>query len=617
MDGRQRRTALSDMRSNPVKLYEWAKTYLAFKANADTDEIKEIFWKKIYVYLQKDSDNSSEGVIEQNTDTSNIDCSDENIGEILPDVESSFDIRRQKDSLDLLLSLILMVHQVKDGVSRWERLFDFHEFFSFLPYALKKNQFRVDPKELRNFIHKFLEKLESDYADDLTPENFIDYCYQQAEEKEPTAFEDYIKINWNEIKESIETISKAEKLFSEARIGVIKLINASDWDAQNIFSRINTEGTKLETVELLSAKPYWNRPVTITDQDTLDRIDNLYKLINITSVEKVRWDIAATLIGAINDGGLFFEHKNSNTSQRYEVSINEVTLGFKLLSALINGGISKTHISMLETNDKWDMNINETIDEINLIISILLQNKFFKDFQAWQKPLCTLIGNTPVLEFITILMVLWKEGGSVRGYSTEAAHSLQQKAKILFDRLVFEYTTRMWRGSSDSKFVNDLKRISLRIEPVPQDNWDELIASSCRGIYKGHQISYSTLTPILYYYYVLKEIHPLRAHDVTYDVDHIIPDSKVKNNTLCDPNLKDSLGNLCLLPKKDNISKGKKLLKEITDDWLKSQVSIYTEIDVNDFNKFSDLSNMEAMCEERGALFAKVFKDKRSKALIN
>lgn len=46
LDGRQRRTALTKMRSDPVELYNWAKSYLAFKPNADTDEITEIFWKK-------------------------------------------------------------------------------------------------------------------------------------------------------------------------------------------------------------------------------------------------------------------------------------------------------------------------------------------------------------------------------------------------------------------------------------------------------------------------------------------------------------------------------------------------------------------------------------------
>lgn len=613
LDGRQRRTALTTMRSDPVELYNWAKHYLGFKSNADTDEITDIFWKKIHEYLQKESDSEGQNVLNEDIPYDEGD----DTSELLADDDSSFDIRRQKDSLYLLLSLILMVHQIRGDQSRWQRLFNFNEFFSFLPYAPKKNQCKVDSKELRNFIYKFLEKLESEYDGELTPQNFMDFCSQQAEEKDHDGFSDYISNNWDAIKESIEIISKSEKLFSEARIGVIKLINASDWDAQNIFSRINTEGTKLETVELLSAKPYWNRSVNITDPDTEDRIKNLYKLVNVTQGETVRWDIAATLIGAINDDGLFFEHKNSVSSKKNEVNMNEVTLGFKLLSAIINEGISKTDISKLETNDKWDLEITNIINEINLIISILLQNKFFKDFQSWQKPLCNLIGNTPVLEFITILRKIWQEDGSIKGYSTEAAHRLQQKAKILFDKLVFEYTTRMWRGSSDSKFANDIKRIPLRIEPVPQENWDDLISSAINGIYKGHPTSYVTLTPILYYYYVLKEILPLSKQGVTYDVDHIIPDSKLKSNTLCDPNLKDSLGNLCLLPKKENIYKGKKLLCDITNDWLKNQISIYAEISKDDFKKFSDLSNMKDMCVERGKLFTQAFQDKRNYILIN
>ena len=35
LDGRQRRSALSSMRDNPVELYEWARSYIGFAKTAD------------------------------------------------------------------------------------------------------------------------------------------------------------------------------------------------------------------------------------------------------------------------------------------------------------------------------------------------------------------------------------------------------------------------------------------------------------------------------------------------------------------------------------------------------------------------------------------------------
>ena len=74
--------------------------------------------------------------------------------------------------------------------------------------------------------------------------------------------------------------------------------------------------------------------------------------------------------------------------------------------------------------------------------------------------------------------------------------------------------------------------------------------------------------------------------NVSFDVDHIIPKERFVGNTMVTKTYRDSLINLALLPTKDNISKKAKALNEITDSWLKLQISTYTGIEEKDFDQY-------------------------------
>ena len=54
LDGRQRRSALKDLRANPDLVYDWARKYIKFKSNQDIAELKNLFWDKIDAYLQQE-----------------------------------------------------------------------------------------------------------------------------------------------------------------------------------------------------------------------------------------------------------------------------------------------------------------------------------------------------------------------------------------------------------------------------------------------------------------------------------------------------------------------------------------------------------------------------------
>lgn len=603
LDGRQRRTALIEMRENPIILYDWAKKYIGFKANEDPSELRKNYWGKVDKYLQKEDTNekdSSAGIYE---------------GE--EELEDSFDSEKQKEGLQILLDLILMVHQIKNGASRWERDFNFTDFFYKIEYVNQREDNKINPVKLRKFLLDFKEDLKNK---PVTKENFTEYYLDKfaIRDNKETKFREEINHKWNDISFAIETISKSEKIFIDARIGLIKLTNVSPLDAQNIFSRINRGGTLLKAEELLSAKPFWNAKVNNANTKLKDIVKTMYERIGVEIPKDIyRWDIAATLLQRINDKGLFFD-SYKGSAENGKVDIEQITLGFKLISSVFERGMSGKHVNNLEknTNINWETSIDYLIEDIDKICEILMKDSFFEFFQSWKKPLAKLMGNAIVLEFITIVLEDWKDLGKPT-VSSNAYNRFKQHARILFDRLVYEYSTKMWRGSGDSKMAADINNWKERIKPVSQETWIEFISAACNGKYKGENVTQQILTPVLYYYYILTDRSPINALNTQFEVDHLYPQEKFKDNCMVDISNKDCLCNLSLLPKKENVSKNNKSLREIVDTWLIQQIATYADIQQHDFEKYSDLSNIEELKSHRKTLYENAFKEIRDSKLAN
>ena len=603
LDGRQRRTALIEMRENPIILYDWAKKYIGFKSSEDPSELRKNYWGKVDKYLQKE-------------DTNEIDSST-GIYEGEEELEDSFDSEKQKEGLQTLLDLILMVHQIKNGVSRWERDFNFTEYFYKIEYVNQREDNKINPVKLRKFLLDFKEDLKNK---PVTKENFTEYYLDKfaIRDNQETKFIEEINHKWNDISFAIETISKSEKIFIDARIGLIKLTNVSPLDAQNIFSRINRGGTLLKAEELLSAKPFWNVKVNNANTKLKDIVKTMYERIGVEIPKDIyRWDIAATLLQRINDKGLLFDSYKGSV-ENGKVDIEQITLGFKLISSVFERGMSGKHVNNLErnTNINWETSIDYLIEDIDKICEILMKDSFFEFFQSWKKPLAKLMGNAIVLEFITIVLEDWKDLGRPT-VSSNVYNRFKQHARILFDRLVYEYSTKMWRGSGDSKMAADINNWKERIKPVSQDTWLEFISAACNGKYKGENVTQQILTPVLYYYYILTNRSPINALNTQFEVDHLYPQEKFKDNCMVDISNKDCLCNLSLLPKKENISKNNKALREIVDPWLIQQIATYADIQQCDFEKYSDLSNINDMKEHRKSLYEKAFKENRDSILSN
>lgn len=604
LDGRQRRTALRDLRANPDLVYEWARKYIKFKSNQDIVELKNMFWEKIDAYLQQEEQEEEDSVTT-----------------VEPEIGDDEDINkwRQREGLNTLLEIILMVHQKTSNGGKWERIFnDIDKLLERPPYAPKRNGFVIIPEDLRQFLLDYKNKVGKPTID-----NFIQHmddfggAIKEGKEKE---FRKRVEQKWDDIEHIILVIAKSEQIITDARIGVILLKNVTPLDAQNIFSRINSGGTQLKAEELLSAKPFWNEKVAMIDAKMQLLVNDLYSRLGVEIPQDgnvVRWDYGATLISRINDQHLIFEdYEKKNASQ--EIDLTQITLGFKMMSAYFNKGVSAIVVNELEKNKqiKWGASVDELVENINVVCEILLKSEFFKYLLSWKRPLYKLLGAAPTLEYITILLMDWEEKGCPRVSSAEY-NSFVRDAKILFDRLIFEYCVGTWKGSGDSKMANHVKNWHERLTPMDANSWTNLIKCACDGNYNGQAMDIKHLTPILCYQYALQKKYPDNPLQETSEVDHIMPKAKLESNAMIPSDYRDALFNLELLPKEDNNQKKDKALNEVSDSFLRQSISRYCDISIDDFDKYSDISNIESLKEDRLNILLEVFDTIRKTELSN
>jgi hypothetical protein len=305
----------------------------------------------------------------------------------------------------------------------------------------------------------------------------------------------------------------------------------------------------------------------------------------------------------------------------------KITLGFKLISGIYCGGISKDEIDSLSENTSinWESDIDLLLGDFNTIFRILESDSFFKYFKSWRKSIMEVTSDAIAINFMVIVYLDWKRKDKPVGSSTKSNQFLKN-AKILVDKLLFEYLTRQWRGSSDSKIAENIRNaIALPdvYQPIERSKWLTLI----NEVFNNHKINESALSrdgidsllkPLLYYYYVLKSQGGPSEADALIDVDHIMPKSILESSALPEIDMKKhNLANLILLPKRLNISKGDKRLNEIHDQWLKDQIVRFAEIPEADFNRFSNVSNFDDLSAIRKNKFDEAFSTRRDRIFNN
>lgn len=119
LDGRQRRTALTDMYNDPEKIYYWAKKYVKFNSNNSENEVILKFIEKVNEYIELDAESS-----EMTDYSDNILIDNENIEPI-----NSDNIMLKNSGLQLLARLIRLSHGNSKKNSGLTIPFDFSNFF--------------------------------------------------------------------------------------------------------------------------------------------------------------------------------------------------------------------------------------------------------------------------------------------------------------------------------------------------------------------------------------------------------------------------------------------------------------------------------------------------------
>ncbi len=620
LDGRQRRNALSQIAEDPENIYLWAKKFIGIKDRDQQHEIRELFWIEINRYLeQDDSDIQVQDEREVNSDNDSDIVTSNSESENL---EEDIRVASKSTGLDLLLEIILMVHNKNKRYSGFSYPFDFSTHIKDLPYVENINgKLVLSSRRVKSFIVDYRNDCKLDRMDYDLQINFMNFLSKRLRLSGSDIDKISLELNrkWESIVDRIELLDKIDNLLLNSKIGLIEVKEINTADGQKIFNIINSEGTQLTAVEILSAKPSWNKEIKNPNALLVKEAKSLYESINIKSENVVRWDIPATLLSRLNASNYLFKDftdPNANFEKK-------LTLGFKVLSGILIGGIKKEDINKLSSEEKinWEYDIDVLINDLNNLIKILGEYDYFKYLQSWKGTIMEILSDTIALNFLVLSYKDWKRKGSPLGSSYQVKQ-FQKNAVILLDRLIYEYITRQWRGSSDSKFAQNISTFDFQPEiyiPIEKHKWLDLLKEIFeKNTIDDVQINQKILEPILYHFYCLKKLAGPDTGLYSIHVDHIIPQSIFKQSTIANKeNLQHNLFNLALLPANENISKSDSKLIVIENQWLKDQITKYSFIDEERFHEFSQLNNLDSLKEFRRKIFENTFDKDRDEFFIN
>jgi len=624
LDGRQRRHALKLMLTDPIEIYEWAKAALGIKNGDNSLDIKTKFRNKINEYIEYEPYSDEEAdfnrELDSDAEVNNLEQSEK---ENIPDKEINEEFNSISE-LEFLLSIILIAHLGKKGANLGLTLpfMDLNAFTN-KPLSFVENS-KSNSKKLRDFIENYKKYCTYENLDFRDKESFKTYfkSEMQFNDSKKTKFDLHIDQNWDdELKKIIEVYTKLNDLFSNGSIGTIEIREIKDHDAQKIFNLINTGGTKLTAAEILAARPIWNKFVNNPSNDLIQAKNELYKQKAMTNTPEgvTIWDVAATFIDRIKNMDLFFNEKNFVGESGVA---KKITISFKLLSAIVTKGIKKEDIDeKLSGNLDWVNTIDDLVKDLNDMFKLLKESLYFSTFSSWNKSLSSLIGDSPTLYFIAKCYLDWS--AKDKSTSNSKAIKFKKNAFILIDQLFFEFITRQWRGSSDSrvgKNLTNFKGTEELYNKLPFEDWNNLINSMFVKFKIGNEeITSSDGWKILYHYYSIKGIKGPDDESITIEIDHIYPQTLIDESSLMEKKkIRDATFNLGLLPKKYNISKGRRRLIEIsTNNELVDQIIKYEEIKKDLFEYFSDLNNWSELRDLKKKLFEEAFLSIRENLLNN
>ncbi len=475
---------------------------------------------------------------------------------------------------------------------------------------------KLSSRKVKTFIDEYRKYCDDEfieYDDEKSFYNFLSLrCVIQDEKKTRAC----INEKWAAIKERILIVEKIDSLLTNSKIGVIEVKNLTPSDSQKIFNIINSEGEKLTAVEILSAKPHWNIIVENPSQGTIDATKELYKRIGTMQSDVVRWDLPAAFLKRIGKNIAIRQFSDSKSD--FE---KELTYGFKILSGIYVGGVKKESIEELSKAPlNWSSEIDELIYDLQNMFKLISSFEYFKYLKSWSTTIMELTSDAIALNFIIVAYKDWCRKGKPIGDTK--AKQFQKNCFILWDRLIFEYINKQWRGSGDQKVANNI--VSLKNEPdifipVHVDKWKSILEDQifAYSTIETTDISMVMMKPLLYHSYCLMK---MQGPDTCYDIeiDHIIPQTLFNESSIPRKEIiQNNLLNLGLLPKDENVAKSNKKLIMIDSQWLKDQIVKYEFIAESKFGDYSNVNNYQTMFDDREKIFLDAYTIKRNDILNN
>lgn len=624
LDGRQRRNTLISLYNDPENIYFWAQKFIGFKNSTQPKDLEHAFWEEINNYLEEPEDNNQQ----ESTNDSEIKTqSDTELDYSQSEQLSDNEDYNKLSGLDLLLAIIKLVHNKKGKYTGFSRPFDFSDVIERLPYLDRSSgQPKLVSKKIKSFVDGFKTHCIDNQLSADSIDSFKDFMSSRfvLDNSQKAKLFSKIEKNWDAISERILILDRIEELLMNSKIGLIEVKGLSPVDSQKIFNIINTGGTQLTAVEVSSAKPSWNTPIANPSTRQVEETKKLYERIGVVSVNNVvKWDVPATLLKRLENTEILFKNLDDNSDDKAHEK--NVTLGFKLLAGLFCKGVRRDDIDKLSEKPKseidWEHSIEEFIADSNSMMRLISSSDYFRFFKSWKRPIVSLLSEAIALNFFLILYKDFEQKGKPTNNADNRAKQFQKNAFILYDRLIFEYVSKDWRGSSDSKIAANLERADRKqdvFEPLEKNKWrDLLIQILDKNKLGSDSLSQRMIEPIIFHFYCLKKMSAPDAQ-YEYEVDHILPQSLFKQSTLPEKeSIQHNLYNLALLPKDSNGSKSNKTLGMITSDWLKDQIEKYTFISRADFPYFSDLGRLEDLKNLRKPILLHTFDVERQRILDN
>ena len=110
------------------------------------------------------------------------------------------------------------------------------------------------------------------------------------------------------------------------------------------------------------------------------------------------------------------------------------------------------------------------IDDINEMGKVLLKSPFFKTLRSWNNSLMVITSDAIALNYTILMYLEWCDSKGKPRYSDKL---FIKKAIALFDKSIYEYITRKWRGSGDSKIAGNIDNLhtDTTFDTVDEDSW--------------------------------------------------------------------------------------------------------------------------------------------------